>query len=193
MGMGLCLALVSCSSSPGNPAPRAAPTPTAPSLTGPTPTPSATGVVSATPTAAPPPVVVPSNARPATPQGAAAFARYYFQQVSRAFTRADGTALTELSDPACGTCRNYIAAAASLRQRAQHVDGDVIQVVNVESPPVTGAYAFVTVSALVPAHRIVRNDRSLVEALPAGGKLQMILVLHATPIGWRARAVQDQK
>jgi len=82
---------------------------------------------------------------------------------------------------------------ASLRQRAQHVDGDVIQVVNVESPPVTGAYAFVTVSALVPAHRIVRNDRSLVEALPAGGKLQMILVLHATPIGWRARAVQDQK
>ncbi len=79
------LALSGCSSSAAKAPPRAFSTPSASATPAASPTPSATATPTPTTLA-----TVPAAARPATPQGAAAFVKFFCSQVNLAFT--DGKA-----------------------------------------------------------------------------------------------------
>lgn len=74
-------------------APRPEPLPSAPS---PSPSPS------------PVALEVPPSAQAATPQGAAAFARYYLEVLHAAFVSGEVEALRAISHPECSTCSNFI-------------------------------------------------------------------------------------
>ena len=74
------------------------------------PVPSATVAVTATPTTTAAPVVVPSAAVPATPQGAAAFVRFFYGELNGAFQDGHDERIRRLSDRLCATCNNYANA-----------------------------------------------------------------------------------
>ncbi|MCW2680350.1 MAG: hypothetical protein JWM62_1751, partial [Frankiales bacterium] len=65
------------------------------------------------PSASPAPsaLPLPSEAAAETPQGAAAFARYYMDVITQALSSGDATLLRTLSDADCGGCTNFIGAA----------------------------------------------------------------------------------
>lgn len=98
------------------------PAPTLPPLTA-TPPPTA----SALPT--PPP-----EAEPATPEGAAAFARFYLETVTASLAEADPEPLASLSDEGCEGCNNLIALAEELRDSGQRIRGGEYNVAVAEAP-----------------------------------------------------------
>ena len=67
-------------------------------------TPSASPSVASTVSAGP--VAVPSAAAAATPQGAAAFVRFFYGELNGAFQDGNSKRIRVLSDPGCATCNN---------------------------------------------------------------------------------------
>ena len=82
------------------------------------------------PTATVDPVIakIPAPARPHTQDGAEAFARFYMEQVNRAFTSADPTALAALAGPDCKTCSAFVAGAKDLKAKGHRHQGLSISV-----------------------------------------------------------------
>ncbi len=95
-----------------------------------TPTPPASP--SASPTVA---ADVPEEAQAATPEGAAAFARYYAQEVYKAYRAKDPERVRRLSTPDCETCNRYIKTIEALiEDNATIEDAYTVEVVDAISP-----------------------------------------------------------
>ncbi len=133
LGLVASLALSGCSSSAAQAPPRALPTPSASATPAAPPVPSATATPIPTPTTL---ATVPAAAQPATPQGAAAFVKFFFQQVDRAFKLADSTVLLRWSASNCKTCANFAGAAVRLQKDETHLAEDAILVRSAEAAPV---------------------------------------------------------
>lgn len=90
------------------------------------------------PRTSPTPVVLPlpSEAAAATPQGAAAFARYYLEVLGAAFQAADPSSLDELSAPGCGGCDALITSVRELQAEGRRRVGGEYIVKSVAAPPV---------------------------------------------------------
>jgi hypothetical protein len=78
--------------------------------------PSTTATTTATATIDP--ADLPPEAQKHTPEGAAAFVKYYFQQANESWTRPDASLLPPLSEGGCQSCANLIKTAQELV--AQH-------------------------------------------------------------------------
>jgi predicted lipid-binding transport protein (Tim44 family) len=118
-------ALVGCASEPQAPS-------TLPSLTAaPSPTPSAT------PT--------PSAISAGTPEGAAEFARYWYQQVELAYAKKDPEILEGLSAPTCKACQAFRESVAQLQREGGRVEGLRFELRAAETRPFTGDTAVVDV------------------------------------------------
>ena len=90
------------------------------------------------PTSSPTPVAlpVPPEATPETPQGAAAFARYYFGEVvNAAYDRLDPTPVQSLSAADCNSCANIVKDIERLRDADLRVAGDRFKVAFAEAAP----------------------------------------------------------
>jgi hypothetical protein len=81
-----------------------------------------------TPSATPTPAVLPSAARQATPQGAEAFARYYYATLSRAFSTGETTALRTLATSGCQTCARFANSIDASTRSGQRFAGGQITV-----------------------------------------------------------------
>lgn len=149
-GVVLVLVVAGCSG-PGSAKPKVLP-----------PVPSATAVASVSPTASAMPVVVPSAAVPATPQGAAAFVRFFYGELNGAFQDGHDERIRVLSDPACGTCNVLADAVRSGRWADQKVIGISFQAQSVEAATEQHGATLVTVLGLVPKRRF--SDRGTVTA-----------------------------
>ncbi len=139
------------------------------------------------------PVVVPAEAKVHTAFGAVAFVRFYFAQVNRAFTEADPGALTGLSDPECGTCRNYAATASKFAVDGQRIRGMAVRVISAEGPPEENGYIAVDTHLDAPAREITRRDGALVEKLAADPRYHVTVYVKRVPDGWVVRAVKALK
>lgn len=105
-------------------------------------------------------------------------------------TTGDPTAIRRLSDPHCGTCRQYASAVGDLAVKHQHIKGESIHVLSAEAPPASRGYVFVDVFFDVPARALVQNSGTTVEALAADPRAHKTLVLERAANGWLVRAVQ---
>lgn len=90
--------------------------------------------LSSTASPSPTPLVVPSAAAANTPQGAAAFARFYFEQLNQAFLSLDGSVLRSFAAPGCETCENYAGAVERLRAAGHRLDGGQYKLIFAEAP-----------------------------------------------------------
>lgn len=137
------------------------------------------------------PVVVPSAATVHDSFGAAAFVRFYYAQLNRAYSTADAAPLAGLADPACGTCRSYSEAMSDLRRKGQRIEGDSIRIVSAEAPPEANGYVAVDLFFVVPARKVVSTSGQVLESLPQSRQLhKTVYVMHVTS-GWLVRAVKD--
>lgn len=94
----------------------------------PTPSPSASPTVSAVPTAA----------QAATPEGAAAFARFWYAEIERAFVERDPEIVRRLSAPGCAACSRFVASLTNLRDNNERTEGVVYMIVAAEAQAISG-------------------------------------------------------
>ena len=79
---------------------------------------------------------VPPEATPETPQGAAAFARYYFGDVvNAAYDRLDPEPVAALSASECNSCANILKDVVRLREAGLRVAGDRFKILFAEASP----------------------------------------------------------
>lgn len=74
---------------------------------------------------------IPAAARAHTPNGAAAFVKYFYSKLNASWATADPSLLAPLSDPDCKTCNAFISSAASFRSKNQHYKGEVFSVTSI--------------------------------------------------------------
>ncbi|MEO7754371.1 MAG: DUF6318 family protein, partial [Terracoccus sp.] len=70
----------------------------------------------------------PNAARPETMQGAEAFARFYFEQLNRAFVEADDAPLNGLSQKQCTTCESLAQGVRDVKGDGHHYGGNLVHV-----------------------------------------------------------------
>lgn len=121
----------------------------------------------AAPSASPTPPAIPSEAVPDTPQGAAAFARFYLELLNQAFAEGDATTVRALSDPGCGTCMNLIGAIEEKPSLGERVEGGDYEVVFAEAPPVEAGDVIVDVRYSLTEVRVYGPDGALLRSTPA--------------------------
>ena len=145
---------------PSDPGPAVTGPPSSSAVTS-SPIPTATTTSTApSPTATVDPVIakIPAAARPRTQDGAEAFARFYMEQVNRAFTGPDPTALASLAGLDCKTCSAFLAGAKELKAKGHRHKGVSITVDGSPSNSYTPTSAIVQV--FVTQHSVPVIDRS---------------------------------
>lgn len=81
-------------------------------------------------------VPMPSEAAAATPEGAAAFARYFFDVVvDEAYAALDAARVEALSTDACDSCKNIVDDVQRLRSAGLSVAGERFKIAFAEAPP----------------------------------------------------------
>lgn len=161
------LALGACQTD-GNPAqttPTAAPTAT-------------TGVTSGTPTSTSPPTTgaqttpypaeVPAEARVNSLDGAKAFIRYFYAQLSKAYMTPAVGLLAPLSEEGCGACRGYEDDARSYLENNQHYTNNPIEILEIGRSPGSTSPGVLRLGVLIrqtPA-KLVSADGTVVEGVP---------------------------
>ena len=92
--------------------------------------PTTTTSATPSPTATVDPVIakIPAAARPETQAGAAAFTRFFFEQMNRSFKDASPELLNGLFAPSCQICADLTLSAKELKLASQHHDGDTLKV-----------------------------------------------------------------
>jgi hypothetical protein len=78
---------------------------------------------------------LPSEAQAPTPAGAAAFARYFFEQVNAAYTLGRPELIANLSDDGCGSCASVAKDVARLVGVGHSVDGQRYKLSVAEAAP----------------------------------------------------------
>jgi hypothetical protein len=169
----LALAVTGCSSSGDEPK-------SLPSLT-----------AGSTPSATPVPVPVPGPARVHNAFGAAAFVRFYYQQLNAAYDTPDPSLLRPLSDPECGTCKSYMQAASQFKSDGERVQGVSVRVVSAEAPPEVNGFVAVDAFFDAPTRQVVDTSGKVVRSLPAEPRYHRTVFVKRVPEGWLLRAVKD--
>ena len=177
--VGLTLVLSGCSGSTSD----------QPKVLPPVVTPSASPSVAST--ASPVPVVVPSAAAAATPQGAAAFVRFFFDEVNGAFQDGRSERIRVLADASCATCNNFANAVRAAEKTDSRIVGTSFASLEVESEPPKGGLAHVTVAGTIPARQ--SKDRGVVSTLPALGRFIYSVEIQRNGDGWLIREIRIEK
>lgn len=120
------------------------------------------------PSVSPTPLVLPlpSEAAAATPQGAAAFTRYYFDAVNQAFAAGDASQVRVLSDPGCDACNNLARAIEEEPAPGERIEGGDYQIVFAESPPTDNGDVVVEIRYALTAVRVLAADGRVIRTKP---------------------------
>lgn len=150
------------------------PTPTA-TATGSTATTSAT---SSAPTSTPPPTTaaptstypadVPAEARINSVDGAKAFVRHFYAQLSKAYMTPATGLLAPLSEESCGACKGYEDDARSYLDNKQHYNANPIEILEIGPSPgstIPGVLRLDILIRQMPA-KLLSADGTVVEDVP---------------------------
>lgn len=91
------------------------------------------------------PSVSPSGKDAPTPEGAAAFARFVYAEIERAFVARDPSIVEAVSTPGCVSCKNFIESIKGVRDGNGRVEGYRIDVRVAVAPGGTGQTARVDI------------------------------------------------
>ena len=152
-------------------------------------TPSASPSVSSTVSAGP--VVVPSAAVPFTPQGAAAFVRFFYGELNAAFQDGHDERIRVFSDRACTTCANYANAVAAGASAGSRIVGTTFAGLQVEASPPRAGVATVTVIGIIPMRGLEEKGKS--STLAADGRFVHTLALQRHGDHWLVLAIRSEK
>lgn len=149
----------------------------APRVLPPVATPSAT---TASPTASP----LPSGADAATPQGATAFARLWYSEITRAWEEQDPAIIERLSAPGCTACKRYVESITGVRQRGERVDDVVFRLKLVEATAVRDGKSIVAI--VYDSPKSTRYDRAgkALDTEPAVSNYEEELTLVRAGASW---------
>lgn len=136
------------------------------------------------------PPEMPALAREQTPEGAVAFAEWWFDTLNYATATGDTSGLADASDAQCETCANFISQIEGAYSRGGHIEGGLTSA-SIDAPggmEVRGIN--LAVFAEVEAMTIVDHNGDVVEALASGSDILVFAAL-ATEDGWRTGAVSS--
>jgi hypothetical protein len=134
---------------------------------------------------------VPPEATPETPQGAAAFARYYFHLLNESFKRGDASGVRQVSDPGCDACLNLIAAIEEEDEPGQRVEGGDYRVLFAESPPIENGDVIVDLRYALTEARVVGSDGGVISTTPANPGINAQLRLMRQNDTWIVRGFRN--
>lgn len=146
--------------------------------------PSVLPTLSPTPSATPTLDPVPPAATALTPQGADAFARYFFAQMNIAFRTSNASLIEALSTPACFTCHNYVASLQDRKRNGEFYDADTFAISDVAAAPPEGTHTTVDVVGTLPARNSVDAQGRIIERLPAKARFYFVAKLERAKNAW---------
>jgi hypothetical protein len=88
-------------------------------------------------------VTIPAAAQQRTPEGAKAFAEFYYEVLSDSQYRADSSQLRALHAASCVACQAFAKKADEMKQRGQHVDSRSLTVDDAVVTPTSVRNGFV--------------------------------------------------
>jgi Family of unknown function (DUF6318) len=135
------------------------------------------------------PVSTPSGMDAATPQGASAFTKYWFELLNGAYQSADATEVIASSDPACETCGNFIQVVSGLAERHERFTGPVFHVISAEAPPIVNGRTAVDVFYDVPRRTRVSSTGSVIKASEPSPATEITVTLRRANDGWLVEKV----
>jgi hypothetical protein len=142
---------------------------------------------SASPSAAPSSAVPPS-AQAETPEGARAFARYWFEVLNRAASTGDTEELRTLSHPACESCTRFADSIDFLYTDGGGIRGGVFTLTAVESPADKGvAEVPVTVVYDVTETEQLNKDGSVRKRIAPLRQVAGEMSIQRVGDGWQVR------
>ena len=148
-----------------------------------------TATTAPSPTSAP----VPTEAQAETPQGAAAFARHWFDTLNAAAQTGQTGDLRALGYPGCEACNNFAESIDVLYTDGGGIRGGVFTVVAAESPDdVDVAEATVTVVYDVTPTEQLAKDGSVDRQIEALQKVEGEMTLVRGAGGWLVRELITQ-
>ncbi len=136
-----------------------------------------------TPSASATPAALPSAAHQPTPQGAAAFVRAYYDEVSRVLVTQDTTRLRDLSAPSCQACSAIIAGVHREKAVGNNYRGG--GVTEFEAQAVQEPGNRMAVSVRYSSRRLQRTSATgEVDQVPGANGTLLEVLLQRTPSGW---------
>ncbi|HEY9497133.1 MAG TPA: DUF6318 family protein, partial [Intrasporangium sp.] len=120
---------------------------------------------------------IPKAARPNTQAGAEAFAKFYYEQVAKAWMKPDPALLDGLQRDGCKTCSAFRSTAEYLQKHGQRYASSPLTIKG------TSVYAFIegkkhiAVTVLANEAKIVDQKRHTVETVAAEGRQVFVLSL----------------
>lgn len=136
--------------------------------------------------ASPSPMVVPlpPEAAAETPEGAAAFARYWFEALEAALATGDVSQLRGLSGQACSSCTNLIGAAEDVAAQGQSIQGAGFSVDFAEAPPVEHGVVVVELRYRRDGGRLLNSHGEVVSQIAAEGPINAQMRLTRRGESW---------
>lgn len=105
---------------------------------------------------------VPNAAEAETPQGAAAFVRFWYAEITRAWSLRDASIVERLSAPGCLVCQRYIDSMKGTLARGERVSPVLFNLSLVEAQGLTGKTTRVSVIySHPPVRRFDSSGRQL--------------------------------
>lgn len=134
---------------------------------------------------------MPSEAAAETPEGAAAFARYYFEMLNHAFRTGDAGGVKRLSEPGCEGCNNLIGAIEKEGKPGERVEGGDYSIVYAESPPIENGDVVVEVRYALAEVLVTATDGRVIETIPANPGIDAQLRLIRNGETWLVRGFRN--
>lgn len=136
--------------------------------------------------ASPSPSVVPmpSEAAAETPEGAAAFARYWIATLESALATGDASQLRSLSGPTCSSCTNLIGAAEDVKAQGQSIEGAGFAVDFAEAPPLEEGEVVVELRYRRASGKLLNSQGEVVSQIAPEGPINAQMRLSRQGSSW---------
>ena len=134
---------------------------------------------------------IPAAARANTPEGAAAFVRYFYGQVNIAWSRPQAGLISSLSAATCKTCANFERESVANVAKKTRVIGQSIVLETVDTSDATNT-AKMTVLAIgyEPASIVVDASGNTVQTLQRE-RVRTLVTVQWDAAGWRLGEIQS--
>jgi hypothetical protein len=163
---------------------------------GSSPTTTAAPTPSASPTSTKNPPIdpnIPAAARAHTPAGAAAFVKYFHDQLNVAWGTPRSGLLAPLSLPSCNTCSTFESTAANMAPKHERMLGDTVRIDSADpgAAESNGDQTVVVTGAQLKTSVVDSNGKK-VRDIP-GDKLRLLAMTRWTASGWRVSEIKVLK
>lgn len=127
---------------------------------------------------------MPAGAQAFTREGAEAFARYWFDVLNQAYAEVDPSGIQRISDPACGTCKNFLNSVETAVHEGKTYQGGEFQVVQAAAAPLEDKGAAVLVTLDVPELKVFDRSGALINRVAAARRAAFDIELIRASDKW---------